>query len=157
MVKRLIRLKYQPIILKETFQVIALYKQHILQQKNLHLQLSVAQINGKLYSYDQSNDYLNLTKSMMPKHLEKFVDFHYSELVLDKIDEIDVSLYKNLEIKIDDSASMEIAIRSRGTPRISIRLLKRAIDFSIVENLDFINLKIVKESLEQPQRLFLNI
>ncbi len=56
---------------------------------------------------------------------------------------------KNLEIKIDDSASMEIAIRSRGTPRISIRLLKRAIDFSIVENLDFINLKIVKESLQK--------
>ena len=56
---------------------------------------------------------------------------------------------KNLEIKIEDSASMEIAIRSRGTPRISIRLLKRAIDFSIVENLDFINLKIVKQSLEK--------
>ena len=31
--------------------------------------------------------------------MEKFVDFHYSELVLDKIDEIDVSLFKNLEIK----------------------------------------------------------
>ena len=57
------------------------------------------QIKGKLYSYDQSNDYLDLTKSIMPKHLEKFVDFHYSELVLDKIDEIDVSLFKNLEIK----------------------------------------------------------
>ena len=56
---------------------------------------------------------------------------------------------KNLEIKIDDRASMEIAIRSRGTPRISIRLLKRAIDFSIVENLDFINLKIVKQSLQK--------
>ena len=56
---------------------------------------------------------------------------------------------KNLEIKIEDSASMEIAIRSRGTPRISIRLLKRAIDFSIVENLDFINLKIVKKSLQK--------
>ena len=56
---------------------------------------------------------------------------------------------KNLEIKIDDRASMEIAIRSRGTPRISIRLLKRAIDFSIVENLDFINLKIVKKSLQK--------
>ena len=56
---------------------------------------------------------------------------------------------KNLEIKIEDSASMEIAIRSRGTPRISIRLLKRAIDFSIVENLDFINLKIVKQSLQK--------
>ena len=56
---------------------------------------------------------------------------------------------KNLEIKIEDSASMEIAIRSRGTPRISIRLLKRAIDFSIVENLNYINLKIVKQSLQK--------
>ena len=44
---------------------------------------------------------------------------------------------------------MEIAIRSRGTPRISIRLLKRAVDFSVVENLKNINLEIVKESLRK--------
>ncbi len=56
---------------------------------------------------------------------------------------------RNLNITIDDTASMEIAIRSRGTPRISIRLLKRAVDFSVVENLKNINLEIVKESLRK--------
>ncbi|MDC3091306.1 Holliday junction branch migration DNA helicase RuvB [Rickettsiales bacterium] len=56
---------------------------------------------------------------------------------------------RNLNITIDDTASMEIAIRSRGTPRISIRLLKRAVDFSVVENLNNINLEIVKESLQK--------
>ena len=37
-----------------------------------------------------------------------------------------------LEIAIDDDASAEIARRSRGTPRIANRLLKRVRDFSVV-------------------------
>ena len=38
-----------------------------------------------------------------------------------------------LEIAIDDDASAEIARRSRGTPRIANRLLKRVRDFSLVK------------------------
>lgn len=38
-----------------------------------------------------------------------------------------------LEIAIDDDASAEIARRSRGTPRIANRLLKRVRDFSVVK------------------------
>ncbi len=56
---------------------------------------------------------------------------------------------KTLGINIDEDASLEIAIRSRGTPRISIRLLKRTIDFSTVKDLNYINLQTVKESLNQ--------
>lgn len=37
---------------------------------------------------------------------------------------------KILEIQIDDPAALEIANRSRGTPRIAIRLLKRVRDFA---------------------------
>ncbi len=64
---------------------------------------------------------------------------------------------KSLNIKIDENAAMEIAIRSRGTPRISIRLLKRIIDFSIVENAENINLKLVKESLKKLEIDFLGL
>ncbi len=40
---------------------------------------------------------------------------------------------KKLDIKIEDSAALEIARRSRGTPRIANRLLKRVRDFSLVK------------------------
>ena len=59
-----------------------------------------------------------------------------------------IKVAENLKINIDDVAAMELAIRSRGTPRISIRLLKRTIDFSVVSGSSVINLEIVKKSLE---------
>ena len=59
-----------------------------------------------------------------------------------------IKVAENLKINIDDVAAMELAIRSRGTPRISIRLLKRTIDFSVVSESSMINLEIVKKSLE---------
>ena len=40
---------------------------------------------------------------------------------------------KKLNVKIETNAAFEIAKRSRGTPRIAIRLLK-ILDFSIVQN-----------------------
>ncbi len=56
---------------------------------------------------------------------------------------------EKLKIKIDDNASHEIAKRSRGTPRIAIRLLKRIIDFSVVQNAQTIDIKVVLNSLKQ--------
>ena len=50
---------------------------------------------------------------------------------------------------IEDDAAREIAIRSRKTPRIANRLLKRVSDFALVEGLDVINMDIVKKSLER--------
>lgn len=58
---------------------------------------------------------------------------------------------KKLRIELDEEAALEIAKRSRGTPRIAIRLLKRIVDFSIVQNKALINLDIVTDSLEQMQ------
>lgn len=43
---------------------------------------------------------------------------------------------KKLDIKIDDSGAREIAIRSRATPRIAIRLLKRVRDFATYDKED---------------------
>lgn len=52
-----------------------------------------------------------------------------------------------LKIPIEDNAALEIARRSRGTPRISNRLLKRIRDFAQVLGDGRIDLKIAKESL----------
>lgn len=44
-----------------------------------------------------------------------------------------------LKKNIKDSSALEIAKRSRGTPRIALRLLKRIRDFADVENLELID------------------
>ena len=53
-----------------------------------------------------------------------------------------------LNCKIDDDASLEIAKRSRGTPRIANRLLKRIRDFALFEDSDTITLDIAQKGLE---------
>ena len=52
-----------------------------------------------------------------------------------------------LNIGIDDDAADEIAKRSRGTPRIANRLLRRTRDFADFENLSKIDLAIAKKAL----------
>ncbi|MFN4110762.1 MAG: Holliday junction branch migration DNA helicase RuvB [Ignavibacteria bacterium] len=52
-----------------------------------------------------------------------------------------------LQIEIDEDAGLEIARRSRGTPRIANRLLKRTRDFADVEGLSKINLEIAQKAL----------
>lgn len=56
---------------------------------------------------------------------------------------------KILNIEIDEEASKEIARRSRGTPRIANRLLKRVRDYAIVLGDGNIDLKIAKHALNQ--------
>ena len=56
---------------------------------------------------------------------------------------------KILNIEIDEEASKEIARRSRGTPRIANRLLKRVRDYAIVLGDGDIDLKIAKHALNQ--------
>lgn len=53
-----------------------------------------------------------------------------------------------LGVKIDDDASLEIARRSRGTPRIANRLLKRVRDFSQVNQKDIIDLQDTVRALD---------
>ncbi len=56
---------------------------------------------------------------------------------------------KILEIEIDEKAAFEIARRSRGTPRIANRLLKRVRDYAAVLGDGDITLKIAKHALNQ--------
>ena len=56
---------------------------------------------------------------------------------------------KILNLEIDESASEEIARRSRGTPRIANRLLKRVRDYALVLGDGEITLDIAKKALEK--------
>jgi len=72
-----------------------------------------------------------------------------------RLDYYDSSLLKDivhrsadiLNIAIENDAALELAKRSRGTPRIANRLLRRTRDFADYENLDAINVDISKKAL----------
>ncbi len=70
---------------------------------------------------------------------------YYDSVLLSKIINRSSSI---LEIKIDAEASFEIAKRSRGTPRIANRLLRRTRDFADYESMKNIDLRIAKVALE---------
>lgn len=53
-----------------------------------------------------------------------------------------------LKIEIDEDAAMEIASRSRGTPRIANALLRRVRDFAQVKGKGIIDMNITKYALE---------
>ena len=53
-----------------------------------------------------------------------------------------------LEVEIDDEGAMEIARRSRGTPRIANRILRRTRDYAQVKAEGKINKAVAKASLE---------
>lgn len=52
-----------------------------------------------------------------------------------------------LNMNITDEAAIELAKRSRGTPRIANRLFKRVRDFALVDDSDTITLDIMKKAL----------
>ena len=52
-------------------------------------------------------------------------------------------------VPIEDDAAVELASRSRGTPRIANRLFKRVRDFALVEGNGIINLEITKNALDR--------
>jgi Holliday junction DNA helicase RuvB len=71
------------------------------------------------------------------------LDYYESDLIKKIIDRS----AKLLEIKIDEDACIELAKRSRGTPRIANRLLRRTRDFADYENKNRIDSEIAKKAL----------
>ena len=53
-----------------------------------------------------------------------------------------------LKVKIDDDAAMELARRSRGTPRLANRFLKRVRDFAEIKNEGHITKEVTERALE---------
>lgn len=54
-----------------------------------------------------------------------------------------------LDMPIDDDAAIELAKRSRGTPRIANRLFKRVRDFALVDKKESIDLDVMNKALER--------
>jgi Holliday junction DNA helicase RuvB len=65
----------------------------------------------------------------------------------DNIQRIILRSSKILNVSVDEDASYEIAKRSRGTPRIANRLLRRTRDFADFENKNKIDIDIAKKAL----------
>ena len=53
-----------------------------------------------------------------------------------------------LNVKIEEEAAQEIALRSRGTPRVANSLLRRVRDFAMVKGSGAVDLPIARHSLE---------
>ena len=53
-----------------------------------------------------------------------------------------------LNVKIDEDAALEIALRSRGTPRVANALLRRVRDFAMVKGTGKIDIVIARHALE---------
>lgn len=66
----------------------------------------------------------------------------------EQLEEIVIRTSEVLETEIEPSAAIEIASRSRGTPRIANRLLKRVRDFAQVRGNGVIDVEIARQSLE---------
>ena len=73
-------------------------------------------------------------------HLE-----YYDHNVLKKIVKRSARL---LKVSIEDEAALEIALRSRGTPRVANALLRRVRDFAMVRGDGIIDLSIARHALE---------
>ena len=81
-----------------------------------------------------------LTRFSIQCHLE-----HYEHSVLKRIIERSAAL---LRVRISSEAAQEIAMRSRGTPRIANALLRRVRDFAQVKGSGAIDLPIARFALE---------
>lgn len=73
-----------------------------------------------------------------------------SKFEIYNIDELKTIIKRSanlLEIEVDENSLEEMAKRSRGTPRVANRVLKRVRDFAQVEGTGIINLDITKKAL----------
>ena len=71
---------------------------------------------------------------------------YYSVTDLELIVNRTASVYNT---KIEKQASMELAKRSRGTPRIANRLFKRVRDFALVDKKESVDLEVMNKALER--------
>lgn len=85
-----------------------------------------------------------LTSPLRDRFGIKFRLDYYASETLKKIIERSANI---LNLKIDEDAANEIAKRSRGTPRIANRLLRRTRDFADFENKKSIDLQIAQKAL----------
>ncbi|MDR2074771.1 MAG: Holliday junction branch migration DNA helicase RuvB [Holosporales bacterium] len=87
---------------------------------------------------------------LSPPLRERFgIPFRFNFYNLDELCEIILRNSRILGINMDEKATLEIANRSRGTPRIASRLLRRVRDFANVSEISSIDSSFVVESLNR--------
>lgn len=62
--------------------------------------------------------------------------------------DIIVQAGETLNISVDEESALEIARRSRGTPRIALKLLKRVRDFAQIKHNNQVNIEVVHQALD---------
>lgn len=85
-----------------------------------------------------------LTSPLRARFGIKFLLEYYNTEILERIIKRSASI---LNIEIADDAAIEIALRSRGTPRIANALLRRVRDFAQVIGNGYIDIGIAKKAL----------
>jgi len=76
------------------------------------------------------------------------VDLHLDYYEYPDLTELVIQKARLLEIEIDKESAGEIALRSRRTPRIAQRLLKRVRDYAHSDSTNIINIDTVRKTLE---------
>lgn len=80
---------------------------------------------------------------------DRFGIIHRLEFyTVDELSEVVKRTARILDIKVTDGGARAIAMRSRGTPRIANRLVKRVADFAIVKYDGVIDERVADESLD---------
>ena len=73
---------------------------------------------------------------------------HIDFYLVEDLKDIILQAAKRLHIKIDEEGAYELSKRSRGTPRVALRLLKRVRDFAQIRADGMINQKIADRALK---------
>lgn len=80
---------------------------------------------------------------------DRFGEIHKLEYYsIDELSKIIINSANRLDITLDYDSAEELARRSRGTPRIANRLLKRVRDYAAVSNNGTVTKKVTDESLD---------
>ncbi|MCR4696608.1 MAG: Holliday junction branch migration DNA helicase RuvB [Lachnospiraceae bacterium] len=80
---------------------------------------------------------------------DRFGEIHKLEYYsIDELSKIIINSANRLDINLDYESAEELARRSRGTPRIANRLLKRVRDYAAVSNNGTVTKKVTDESLD---------
>ncbi len=72
---------------------------------------------------------------------------HFDYYEAEDLSKILANNSKKLKIKLNDNAKLEIAKRSRGTPRIANRILRRVRDFALVQDHSVVEVEDVTKAL----------
>ena len=68
---------------------------------------------------------------------------------VDELTDIIKRTARVLDVSVDEEAAVELAMRSRGTPRIANRLFRRVRDFAMVKGDGVVTLEITKDALDR--------